>query len=168
MHQLMKFDGTAINIQQIDGTWMFDLYAVGMALGQIVTAKGSVYANKKRIDQNAKSAEIKPVLHNAKPYITESQLYDLMLEMRTDKCRTFRKWLTNEVLPTLNRTGTYSVPTKEEQHTLPVEQPYQYRKRTYDGKLVFTVADMVHFTGLSRDQIQRVLKRKGVGNLGLL
>lgn len=54
------------------------------------------------------------------------------------------------------------VPTKEEQLTLPVEQPYQYRKRTYDGKLVFTVADMVHFTGLSRDQIQRVLKRKGL------
>lgn len=52
--------------------------------------------------------------------------------------------------------------TKEEQLALPVEQPYQYRKRTYNGKLVFTVADMVHFTGLSKDQIQRVLKRQGL------
>lgn len=65
MNEIMKFDGTAIDIQKINGTWMFDLYAVGMALGQVVTAKGTVYANKKRIDQNAKSAEIKPVLHNA-------------------------------------------------------------------------------------------------------
>lgn len=54
------------------------------------------------------------------------------------------------------------VPAKEEQLTLPVEHPYQYRKRTYNGKLVFTVADMVHFTGLSKDQIQRVLKRHGL------
>lgn len=77
MNKIVKFEDTIIDVQIIDGTPMFELYAVGMALGQIVNAKGKVYANKKRIDQNAKSAEIQAVLHNAKPYITESQIYDI-------------------------------------------------------------------------------------------
>lgn len=109
MNKIMKFENSTVEMQKIDGVWMFELYSVGMALGQIVTAKGKTYANKKRIDQNAENAEITSVLRNAKPYITESQVYDLMLEARTDKCRAFRKWLTNEVLPELNHTGTYSI-----------------------------------------------------------
>lgn len=174
MHQLMKFEATPVDIQMINGVWMLELYSVGMALGYARSngkQKGehgvhpknrTLFPYKSRIDKVVQNAEIKPFVRDGHKYITESQLYDFMLEARTDKCRAFRKWLTNEVLPALNRTGTYSVPTKEEQLTLPVEQPYQYRKRTYDGKLVFTVADMVHFTGLSRDQIHRVLKRKGL------
>lgn len=163
MNQIMKFENTKIDIQIVDGTLLFELYSTGAALGYVAKNKlGDLYPNKARIDKVCKNCEITGCLHGVNTYLTESQLYDFMLEARTDKCRAFRKWLTNEVLPTLNRTGTYSVPTKEEQLTLPVEQPYQYRKRTYNGKLVFTVADMVHFTSLSKDQIQRVLKRQGL------
>lgn len=113
MNKIMKFENSTVEMQKIDGIWLFELYSVGMALGQTVTAKGKIYANKKRIDQNAANAEITSVLHNAKPYITESQVYDLMLEARTDKCRAFRKWLTNEVLPELNHTGAYSISNTE-------------------------------------------------------
>lgn len=163
MKQLMKFEDTKIDIQIIDGILLFELYSTGMALGYSVKNKlGNLYPNKVRIDKVCKNCGITGCLHGVNTYLTESQLYDFMLEARTDKCKAFRKWITNEVLPTLNRTGTYSVPTKEEQLALPVEQPYQYHKRTYNGKLVFTVADMVHFTGLSKDQIQRVLKRQGL------
>lgn len=40
-----------------------------------------------------------------------------MLEARTDKCRVFRKWLTNEVLPELNHTGTYTMSTNRTDST---------------------------------------------------
>lgn len=157
MSKLVKFENTTIDVQIIDGTPMFELYAVGMALGQVVNAKGKIYANKKRIDQNAKSAEIQPVLRNAKPYITESQLYDLMLEARTDKCRTFRKWLTNEVLPALNHTGTYSVPKPTQQKL------YDYRDKTFRGTPVMSVQDVEHFTNLDPSRIRQVIKQIGKG-----
>ena len=35
MNQLVKFENTTIDVQIINGTPMFELYAVGMALGQI-------------------------------------------------------------------------------------------------------------------------------------
>ncbi|MDO4945676.1 MAG: BRO family protein [Ruminococcus sp.] len=63
--------------------------------------------------------------------MTENQLYDLMLETRTDKCRSFRKWITNEVLPQLNHTGTYSMPRKQ---TPQLDDNYQYFDKTYGGQ----------------------------------
>ncbi|WP_317050744.1 BRO family protein, partial [Clostridium neonatale] len=53
------------------------------------------------------NAEIKPFVHGVQKYLTESQLYDFMIEAKTDKCKSFRKWVTNEVLPTIRKTGGY-------------------------------------------------------------
>lgn len=35
MNKVVKFEDTTIDVQIIDGTPMFELYTVGMALGQI-------------------------------------------------------------------------------------------------------------------------------------
>lgn len=137
MKKLMKFENSDIQMIQINGIWYFELYSIGMALGQFRIAKGKKYPAKDRIDKNAKNAEIKPVVRNAQPFITEEQLYDLMLETRTDKCRVFRKWLTNEVLPALNHEGTYTM-----KHEPKTDKTYEYFDKTYNGVPVLTSADM--------------------------
>ena len=104
---VMQFEGNDVDIIMENGEPLFEVYSTGMALGQFTTAKGKRYPNKARIDANLQSAEITAVLRNAKLYITESQLYDLMLEMKTDKARKFRKWITEEVVPSIIRTGGY-------------------------------------------------------------
>ena len=104
---VMQFEGNDVDIIMENGEPLFEIYSTGMALGQFTTAKGKRYPNKARIDANLQSAEITGVLRNAKLYITESQLYDLMLEMKTDKARKFRKWITEEVVPSIVRTGGY-------------------------------------------------------------
>ena len=38
-----------------------------------------------------------------------------MLEAHTDKCKSFRKWVVGEVLPTINKTGAYIVEGREEE-----------------------------------------------------
>lgn len=151
MNKIVKFENTAIDVQIIDGTPMFELYAVGMALGQLKTAKGKNYARKDRIDENVKSAEIQPVVRNGQPYITESQIYDLMLETKTDKCRTFRKWLTNEVLPELNRTGSYTMP-KQEDKQLTFEE-YNYFDKKYNGEYVLSTMDVSALTNINTTTI---------------
>lgn len=102
------FEGTPVEIiTDKNGEPLFELYSTGMALGQVVTAKGNIYPNKDRINKNIANADIQPVLRNAKPYLTEPMLYDFMFEAKTDKCKSFRKWVTNEVLPTIRKTGGY-------------------------------------------------------------
>lgn len=154
MNKIMKFENTPIDIQIINGVPMFELYSTGMALGQFKkNGAGAVYPRKDRINENVKSAEIKPCVRNGHKYITESQLYDLMLEARTDKCRAFRKWLTNEVLPELNHNGTYTMPKKDKQLEL-----YNYFDKKYNGEAVLSIADVEHFTGLSHYSILKALK----------
>lgn len=41
--------------------------------------------------------------------VNESGLYDLVLESRAPQARSFRRWITAEVIPSIRRTGSYSV-----------------------------------------------------------
>lgn len=109
--QEMIFEGMQVEIIEINGEPYFEIYSTGMALGHAKWngRRTSCTPAKDRIDKNIESAGITTVVRNAQQYISEEQLYDLMLEMKTDKVKPFRKWVTSEVLPTLRKTGSYSM-----------------------------------------------------------
>ncbi|GAA1887563.1 hypothetical protein GCM10009837_06590 [Streptomyces durmitorensis] len=44
-----------------------------------------------------------------KAIVNESGLYDLVLDSRKPEARAFRRWITDEVVPSLRQTGSYSV-----------------------------------------------------------
>lgn len=153
MTNLMMFENCKVEIIQDDnGEPLFELYSTGAALGQVVSAKGKIYPNKKRIDQNIINADISMVLRNAKLYLTESQLYDLMLEVRTEKVKPFRKWVVNEVLPSIRKKGSYSIEQKQ-------EQPYEYFDKIFNGVPVLSTLDIAHFTGLSQTTINWYIRK---------
>ena len=112
---LKKFEATDVIIEVIDGIPMFELYSTGMALGYVKTAKGRQYARTERVDKTVKNAVIMPVVHDGQQYLTENQLYDFMFEAHTDKCKPFRKWVVEEVLPMINKTGGYVESDMEEE-----------------------------------------------------
>lgn len=43
--------------------------------------------------------------------INESGLYSLILSSKLPNAKTFKRWVTSEVLPSIRRTGTYKMPT---------------------------------------------------------
>lgn len=108
---LKKFEATDVTIEIIDGVPMFELYSVGAALGytRITKSKGKEYfqIRANRIDAIIKNAEITPLDHGGTTFLNESQLYDFMFEAHTEKCKPFRKWVIEEVLPLINKTGGY-------------------------------------------------------------
>ena len=109
MNNVTKFfEGTEVKIiYNENDEILFELYSTGIALGYSEIKKGKLYARKPRIDNIVRNAEISTVLHDGEQYLTESQLYDFMLEARTDKCRAFRKWVTDDVLPNLINNRCY-------------------------------------------------------------
>jgi len=46
--------------------------------------------------------------------INESGLYNLIFRSRKDEAKQFRRWVTHDVLPSIRKTGSYSVPTAQE------------------------------------------------------
>lgn len=102
------FEGHKVEIIIENGQPLFELYSTGMALGYITkNSKGAEYPHRVRIDKIVDNIDILMCVRGVHSYMTESQLYDFMLEARTEKCKSFRKWVTNEVLPTIRKTGGY-------------------------------------------------------------
>lgn len=116
---LKKFEATDVTIEIIDGVIMFELYSVGAALGytKIAKSKGKEYfqIRNDRIDKVTKNAGITPLPHGGATFINENQLYDFMFEAHTEKCKPFRKWVVEEVLPLINKTGGYVETDMEEE-----------------------------------------------------
>ena len=97
------------------GLPMFEIYSTGMALGYAKTAKGKQYPRTERIDKTIKIADISTVVHDGQLFMNENQLYDFMFEAHTEKCKPFRKWVVEEVLPMINKTGGYVETDMEEE-----------------------------------------------------
>ena len=119
----MIFENVEIEMIMIDGEPFFELYAVGQALGhEKRNAIGKKYPRKERIDKDVENAEIKPCVRDGHKYLNENMIYDFMLEAKTKKCKTFRKWLANDVLPAIRKDGMYvkgeeNIETPEELET---------------------------------------------------
>lgn len=116
-NMILNFENNKVEIINDNGKPLFEIYSTGMALGYINKRKNStgkeyISPYKSRIDKVIKNAEISCVCQGDTQYITEEQLYDFMLEAKTDKCRQFRKWITNEVLPQIARKSNNIVPLK--------------------------------------------------------
>lgn len=112
---LKIFEGHQVEIITEDGQPLFEIYSTGMALGYSRDNGKSVgdhgghplFPRKDRIEKVIQNADIKILQCGEKKYFNEQMLYDFMLEAKTEKCKAFRKWVTNEVLPTLRKTGGY-------------------------------------------------------------
>lgn len=48
-------------------------------------------------------------------FITEPQLYFVMMRSRAKIAREFRQWICNEVLPAIRKTGSYTLPQKDKE-----------------------------------------------------
>lgn len=55
--------------------------------------------------------------------VTESGMYALVLKSRRPEAKAFRKWVTSEVLPSIRKTGSYTMPSD----TIDVTQQYLVR-----------------------------------------
>lgn len=59
--------------------------------------------------------------------INESGLYSLIFGSKLESAKKFKKWVTSEVLPSIRKTGTYSIKTKKDSYM--IEDPIERAKR---------------------------------------
>lgn len=61
------------------------------------------------------------------PIINESGLYSLILSSKLPNAKRFKRWVTSEILPTIRKTGGYSIQSKPDSYT--IEDPIERAKR---------------------------------------
>ena len=187
-NELMMFEENQVDmIVDENGSVLFELYSTGYALGygRIKTVRGKEYkeVQKTRIDNTVKRAGISTFPHDGTQYLTEEQLYDFMLEAKTDKCRAFRKWVTSEVLPSIARTGGYIPVTEQDDDMTIMAKALQIMQKTLDKKdeliamqqpkadyydkvlnsnRLLSTSDIAKDLGMSAAQLHKKLNERGI------
>lgn len=59
--------------------------------------------------------------------INESGLYSLILSSKLPNAKRFKRWVTSEILPSIRKTGSYSIQSKTDSYT--IEDPIERAKR---------------------------------------
>ncbi|MCX4026429.1 BRO family protein [Spartinivicinus marinus] len=94
------------------------------------------------LDEDEKGMSIKHTLGGPQELqaINESGLYSAILRSRRPEAKMFKKWITSEVLPTIRKTGSYSLHRETQTHQLPdFTNPSEAARawaNEYDGRLV--------------------------------
>lgn len=109
-----------IRVISLSGEPGFNLYDTAFALGYTrENAKGVLYLRKDKLVSICETLDIKGVTLGVtgiiidkdtdfqNTYLEEESLYDLMLESKAKNARSFRKWITSDVIPSIRKTGGY-------------------------------------------------------------
>lgn len=102
-------------------------------------------------------------------FITESGLYAVILRSDKPNAKSFRRWVTFEVLPSIRKTGNYSAKpmTTEEKIKLLAQGNTELSERVdkVEDKIGSLENDMPLY-GCEIDEVQKLVKRKVVSILG--
>lgn len=97
-----------VRIVEVDGeAWM-----VGKDVAEALGYSNPQKAIRDHVDEDDKGVNemFTPGGKQAVPIINESGLYSLVLSSKLPNARKFRRWVTNEVLPTVRKHGAYMTP----------------------------------------------------------
>ena len=136
--EIKVFENNDVEIILVNDEPLFELYSTGKALGysrwdgKTYNEDGSKkeFSYKSRIDKVISNADIELTFVNGNKYLTEPQLYDFMLEARTQQCKPFRRWVCDEVLPSIRKNKCYITESATEEQ-IEFETLYGVR-RIYD------------------------------------
>lgn len=138
----------------IDGKEMFKAKEVAAMLGY----KDTVNAVKQHCRGVVKHHLPSKSGNQEYSLIPESDVWRLIIRSKLPQAEAIERWIMDDVLPSIRKTGTYSVPKQPTQQKL-----YDYIDKTYKGKPVLTIRDVEHFTSLSKYRIQHFIQRADKG-----
>lgn len=100
--------------------------------------------------------------------INESGLYTLIIKSNLPNAKKFRKWVTGEVLPTIRKTGSYSVPKTPSEQIQLIAKGYVELEQTVNNikEDVTDLKDNMPLYGCEIDEVCNHVKRKAVDVLG--
>lgn len=120
MNDLMIFEGHEVEVFELNGEVLFNPYHVGLCLDMAMgTVKDHMSKMNKKQVIKVKNSDVGLTdfrkLNNAgENFLTESGVYKLVFKSRKPNAEKFTDWVTDEVLPTLRKTGSYEMSKQKE------------------------------------------------------
>jgi len=91
-----------------------EIWFLATPLAKFLDYKNPAEAIRTNVDIDEVQKIYIPTKSNSYTFINESGLYSLVFRSNKPEAKAFKKWVTNEVLPSIRKNGTYSVQPKVE------------------------------------------------------
>lgn len=104
-NEVQVFNG--LKVKEVNGQVMFDAESAAIGLGISDVAKsGNVVARWQRVNKYLGIATSGDAIKRG-DFITEPQFYKLAIKANNETAERFQDWVTEEVLPSIRKTGGY-------------------------------------------------------------
>lgn len=157
MNELQIFECHEVEVFEFNGEVLFNPYHVGecLEISPEGVRKAITRMNKKQVVKLTNSkvtiSNFRKLHNTGENFLTESGVYKLVFKSRKPNAEKFTDWVTDEVLPTLRRTGSYEVP-KEKQKS-------KQKNLSSTNMLVKTVSSIFEKAGVNPLYIAAEAKR---------
>ena len=120
MLQKFEHEGLPVEIINLDGRSLFNASQIGDGL--YISPSGvrdALFEMEDGVDyalvtnamirncSNVALNDIRKLANRGENFLTESGVYELMIQSRRPEAKSFRRWITREVLPSIRETGSY-------------------------------------------------------------
>ena len=106
-NEVQVFDN--LKVKEVNGQVMFDAETAAIGLGIVDTSKGTMKVRWARVNKYLNIDGVTAPLVALGSFITEPQFYKLAIKANNETAEHFQDWVTEEVLPSIRKTGSYGV-----------------------------------------------------------
>ena len=112
-NELKMFEGHEVEVFEFNGEVLFNPYHVGECLGlnNDAVRKAVSRMSEKQVvklkNSDVTNCHFRKLHNTGENFITESGVYKLVFRSRKEKAERFTNWVTDEVLPSIRKTGGY-------------------------------------------------------------
>lgn len=169
----LSFEGTKFFYFKDDNN---DIWFKGRDVAKILGYKDTKDAIQQHIDKEDKISyknlggvfhsppqkgitNIEGSILNIKPdtvFINESGLYSIMMTSKLPKAKEFKRWITKEVIPSIRKTGSYSLINKPDVKLLPDLNEFENKNCFY----LLNIKDNLYKFGISQNIKDRISSHK--------
>lgn len=125
MNELMIFENHTVEVFELNGLILFNPYHVGECLDidNITVRRHIQNMNRKQVikvtNSIVQNMNFRKLHNTGENFLTESGVYKLIFKSNKPKAEKFQDWVTDEVLPQIRKSGTYTsnqmqIPFKEQ------------------------------------------------------
>lgn len=121
MNELMIFEGTEVEVFELNGEVMFNPYHVGACLELAESSVRNYLANMNNKqsalvkNSDVRDRDIRKLNNAGEKFLTKSGVFKLIFKSNKPNAEKFTDWVTDDVLPSIEKHGAYITDNKIEE-----------------------------------------------------
>lgn len=160
-NNLMVFEGKEVEVFELEGQILFNPKHVAECLDIKNVNENLRNMNNKQVikltNSKISSTDFRKLHNTGENFLTESGVYKLIFKSRKEEAERFQDWVTDEVLPSIRKTGTYNMVNQQSKDSYMIDNPIERAKRWIEEQ---KEKEQLQLEGKMKDQVIKELKPK--------